>query len=65
VAQRGLPSGGLVFIYVTDVDAFYAEITAGGIKAESQPEVFEGKLKDFRVIDPDRNKLDVCTCLNS
>jgi catechol 2,3-dioxygenase-like lactoylglutathione lyase family enzyme len=57
--------GGLVFLYVPDVDAFYAEITANGVKAESPPEVFEGKLKDFRVIDPDGNKLDICTRLNS
>jgi catechol 2,3-dioxygenase-like lactoylglutathione lyase family enzyme len=56
--------GGLVFLYVPDVDAFYAEITARGIKAESSPEVFEERLKDFRVIDPDGNKLDICTRLN-
>ncbi|GAB1470658.1 hypothetical protein MASR2M66_15360 [Chloroflexota bacterium] len=57
--------GGLVFLYVPDVDAFYAEIIGRGIKAESPPEDFEGIIRDFRVVDPDGNKLDICTRLNS
>jgi catechol 2,3-dioxygenase-like lactoylglutathione lyase family enzyme len=57
--------GGLVFLNVPDVDAFYAEITGRGIKAESPPEDFEGKMRDFRVVDPDGNKLDIFTSLNS
>jgi catechol 2,3-dioxygenase-like lactoylglutathione lyase family enzyme len=57
--------GGLVFLYVPDVDAVYAEITGRGIKAESPPEDFEGKIRDFRVIDPDGNKLDICTRIDS
>ena len=52
--------GGLVFLFVDDVDSFYAEITAKGIKPESEPEDFEGKFRDFRVIDPDGNKLNIC-----
>jgi len=55
-------SGSLVFLYVSDVDAFYAEITARGIKTEP-PEDFEGRIRDFRVIDPNGNKLDICTRL--
>lgn len=57
--------GSLVFLYVKDVDAFYAEIIARGIKPESEPDDFEGKLRDFRVIDPDGNKLDICTKISS
>jgi len=57
--------GGLVFLNVADVDAFYAEITGRGVKAESPPEDFEGKMRDFRVVDPDGNKLDICTRLIS
>jgi catechol 2,3-dioxygenase-like lactoylglutathione lyase family enzyme len=57
--------GGLVFLNVPDVDAFYAEITDRGVKAESPPENFEGKMRDFRVVDPDGNKLDICTRLTS
>lgn len=38
---------------------------ARGIKPEGPPEMFEGKLKDFCVIDPDGNKLDIATRLNS
>lgn len=58
-------AGGLVFLYVPDVDGFYAEITARGVKAPSPPENFEGRIRDFRVIDPDGNKLNIGTRLNS
>ncbi len=50
--------GGLVFLYVPDVDAWYAELVSKGIQPQSPPEDFEGKLRDFRVLDPDGNKLD-------
>jgi putative ABC transport system permease protein len=30
-----------------------------------RPEDFEGRIRDFRVIDPDGNKLDFCTRLTS
>lgn len=56
-------AGGLVFLYVPDVDAFYAEITARGVVAQSPPEYFEDSIRDFRVVDPDGNKLDICTRL--
>lgn len=55
--------GSLVFLNVPDVDAFYAEITGRGIRPQSPPENFEGRLRDFRVIDPDGNTLDICTNL--
>lgn len=55
--------GGLVFLFVPDVDAWYAELTGKGIRAESPPQDFEGHLRDFRVTDPDGNKLDICTRL--
>lgn len=57
--------GGLVFLYVEDVDAWYAEITSRGVEAESPPEDFEGKIRDFRVVDLDGNKLDIATRLDS
>jgi catechol 2,3-dioxygenase-like lactoylglutathione lyase family enzyme len=55
--------GGLVFLCVPDVDAVYAEITGRGIQAESPPQEFENRIKDFRVVDPDGNKLGICTRL--
>jgi catechol 2,3-dioxygenase-like lactoylglutathione lyase family enzyme len=58
-------AGGLVFLYVPDVDAVYAEITGRGIKAQSPPEDFEGRIRDFCVVDPDGNKLDFCTRLTT
>jgi catechol 2,3-dioxygenase-like lactoylglutathione lyase family enzyme len=57
--------GGLVFLYVPDVDALHEEITGRGIKAQSPSEDFEVRIRDFRVIDPDGNKLDFCTRLTS
>ena len=56
--------GGLVLLYVPDVDAVYAEVTARGVRAQSPPENFEGRLRDFCVADPDGNKLRFCTRLN-
>lgn len=56
--------GALVFLYVPDVDAVYEEITRRGIKAVSPPADFERRIRDFRVIDPDGNKLDICTRLD-
>lgn len=58
-------AGGLVYLYVSDVDAFYKDIISRGVKTESPPEDFEGRIRDFRVVDPDGNKLDICTHLNS
>ena len=58
-------AGGLVFLYVQDVDALYEEITSRGIKAQSPPQDFEGRIRDFRVIDPDGNKLDFCARLDT
>lgn len=57
--------GGLVFLYIEDVDAFYAEIIGRGIRTQSPPEDFEGRIRDFRVIDPDGNKLNICTRIGS
>jgi CDP-glycerol glycerophosphotransferase (TagB/SpsB family) len=61
MAQRKRP----VFLYVPDVDALYEEIMGRGIKAQSPPEDFEGRIRDFRVIAPDENKLDFCTRLTT
>lgn len=57
--------GGLVFLNVPDVDAFYEEITTKGIRTEGKPEDFEGKMRDFRVKDPDGNTLNIFTEINS
>ena len=58
-------AGGLVFLYVPDVDAWYAEFTGRGVRAESPPEDFEGRLRVFHVKDPDGNRLGICTRLTS
>lgn len=57
--------GGLVFLLVPDVDAFYEEITARGIKTQSSPKNLEDRLRDFRVKDPDGNTLDVFNYLKT
>lgn len=53
--------GGLLYLRVPDVDAFYKEIIAKGIKTQSKPENFEGIMRDFRVTDPDGNTLNIFT----
>jgi uncharacterized glyoxalase superfamily protein PhnB len=55
--------GGLVFLYVPDVDAWYAGITARGIACESPPEDQPWGMRDFRVKDPFGNTLDIATRL--
>ena len=55
--------GGLVHLYVPDVDAWYAGITASGIHVPAPPEDQPWGNRDFRVADPDGNRLAICTRL--
>lgn len=55
--------GGLVHFYVPGVDAWYTEIQGKGVPVRSPPsETIEG-LRDMTVVDPDGNKLRICTRL--
>ena len=55
--------GGLVHLYVPDVDARYVEFEQQGVPIESPPsETIEG-LRDMKLVDPDGNKLRIGTRL--
>ena len=57
------PFGGLVHLYVDNVDAWYAEFQAKGIQVKEPPSESVQALRDMTVIDPDGNKLRICTRL--
>ena len=57
------PVGGLVHLYVKDVDAWFAEFQHRGVPVEEPPRrAFRDG--DMTIVDPDGNKLRVCTRLN-
>jgi catechol 2,3-dioxygenase-like lactoylglutathione lyase family enzyme len=57
------PVGGLVHLFVPDVDAWYAELTGKGVPVNEPPgEPIEG-LRSMTVVDPDGNQLRICTRL--
>ena len=57
--------GGLVHLYVPDVDAWYAEcLRTGAPVTEAPSERLEG-LRDMTVADPDGNQLRICTRLRA
>ena len=57
------PVGGLLHLYVPDVDAWYAEWIGKGVKIAEAPNESLPGLRDMTVIDPDGNKLRICTRL--
>jgi len=56
--------GGLVHLYVPDVDAWYSDLKLRGISTP-QPQDEPWGNRDFRVTDPDGNRLCICTRLDS
>jgi catechol 2,3-dioxygenase-like lactoylglutathione lyase family enzyme len=57
------PVGGLLHLYVPDVDAWHAEFQGRGIPIHEPPNESLPGLRDMTVVDPDGNKLRVCTRL--
>jgi catechol 2,3-dioxygenase-like lactoylglutathione lyase family enzyme len=57
------PVGGLVHLYVPDVDAWYAEFRTRGVPVREPPNQSLPGLRDMTVLDPDGNKLRICTRL--
>lgn len=57
------PVGGLVHLYVPDVDAWYAELQGKGIPVQEPPNQTLQGLRDMTLVDPDGNKLRICTRL--
>jgi catechol 2,3-dioxygenase-like lactoylglutathione lyase family enzyme len=48
---------GAASFYVRDVDALYAELVGGGADVQGEPVSQPWGLREFRVLDPDRNRL--------
>ncbi|MGH9815209.1 MAG: glyoxalase superfamily protein [Candidatus Acidiferrales bacterium] len=57
------PPGGLIHLYVPDVDAWYAEFQRRGVAVQEAPNQSLEGLRDMTVVDPDGNKLRICTRL--
>jgi catechol 2,3-dioxygenase-like lactoylglutathione lyase family enzyme len=57
------PVGGLVHFYVPDVDSCYAELQGKGVPVKETPNESLQGLRDMTVVDPDGNKLRICTRL--
>lgn len=57
------PAGGLLHLYVPDVDAWYAEFQGKGVAVQEPPSQTLQGLRDMTVLDPDGNKLRICTRL--
>ena len=55
--------GGLLHLYVSDVDAWYAEFQHTGVPVQEPPNESIQGLRDMTIIDPDGNKLRFCTRL--
>jgi catechol 2,3-dioxygenase-like lactoylglutathione lyase family enzyme len=58
------PAGAQVHLYVTDVDGWQAELLTRGIVAEHAPVDRPWGNREMLLLDPDGNKLQVCTALN-
>ena len=56
------PTGALVHLYVADVDEWYNEAVRNGISVEMPDESLQG-LRAMTIVDPDGNKLRICTRL--
>ena len=52
-----LPGNGGICLFVSDVDAVYAELAARGAKVIKPPENYDYGMRDFEVVDLDGNQL--------
>jgi len=57
--------GGLVHLYVPDVDAWYAECLRTGVPVTEAPNESLAGLRDMTVVDPDGNQLRIGTRLRA
>jgi len=51
------PGGGAIYIFVTEVDALYAELKAKGAKTLNEPKSYPYGMRDFDVQDVDGNQI--------
>jgi catechol 2,3-dioxygenase-like lactoylglutathione lyase family enzyme len=57
------PVGGLIHLYVADVDEWFREFRRQGVRVQEPPNENLQGLRSMTVVDPDGNKLHICTRL--
>jgi catechol 2,3-dioxygenase-like lactoylglutathione lyase family enzyme len=57
------PVGGLVHLYVPDVDAWFVEFQTRDVRVHEPPDEYLQGLRSMTIVDPDGNKLHICTRL--
>lgn len=57
------PVGGLIHLYVPDVDVWFEEFRRKGVRVQEPPNENLPGLRSMTVVDPDGNKLHICTRL--
>ena len=55
--------GGLVHLYVPDVDEWFDEFQRKGVRVQEPPNEGLPGLRSMTLLDPDGNKLHICTRL--
>jgi catechol 2,3-dioxygenase-like lactoylglutathione lyase family enzyme len=55
--------GGLVHLYIPDVDAWFSEFRQKGVPVHEPPGEYLPGLRSMTIVDPDGNKLHICTRL--
>jgi hypothetical protein len=59
------PVGALVHLYVPDVDAWYGAFKRKGVQVHEAPNESLQGLRTMTILDPDGNKLRICTRLKN
>jgi catechol 2,3-dioxygenase-like lactoylglutathione lyase family enzyme len=57
------PFGALIHLYVPDVDAWFDELRHKGVRVQDPPNEGLQGLRSMTVVDPDGNKVHICTRL--
>lgn len=55
--RAGIPGVGAFSVYVSDVDALYAELVAKGARVLGEPVSYPWGLRDFKLLDLDGNRI--------
>jgi hypothetical protein len=56
--KRGIGQGG-VYIFCDDVDGYYSEVTAKGVRTQAECKNYEYGMRDFVIEDPDLNLIGI------
>ncbi|MFA9479061.1 bleomycin resistance protein [Phycisphaerales bacterium AB-hyl4] len=51
------PGTGCVYVFCDEVDQWYAQLNAAGVRTDGPPETYPYGMRDFLVFDPDGNQI--------